>query len=180
VVVFRDQDFANLPIEEALTYCRYFGRLNVHPTTGSPAGFPEVHLAHRGAGDKTMEKIFGARTSSITWHSDTSFERQPAGTTFMYILEHPECGGDTIFSNNVEAYNRLSQPFATRLHGLQAVHSGIKLAESSRARGGIVRREPVHSVHPLVRTHPVTKEKALFVNPHCKRLLAPLVIWSVH
>lgn len=168
VVIFREQDFADLPISEALEFGRYFGRLNVHPTTGSPKGFPEVHLAHRGAGDKTMEKIFEARTTSITWHSDTTFERQPAGTTMMYMLESPDSGGDTIFSNNVEAYRRLSAPFQQRLHGLQAVHSGLKLAESSRDRGGIVRKEPVASIHPLVRTHPATGEKTLFVNPHCK------------
>lgn len=168
VVVFRDQDFADLPISQAVDYCRYFGRLNIHPTTGSPHGFPEVHLAHRGAGDLTMQKIFSGRTTSTTWHSDTSFERQPAGTTFMYILEQPDCGGDTMFTDCVEAYQRLSPFFQRILHGLKAVHSGAQLAKSSRDRGGIVRQEPVATPHPIVRTHPATNEKALYVNPYCK------------
>ena len=172
VVVFRNQDFADLPIPEALNFGRYFGRLNIHPTTGSPEGYPEVHLAHRGADDQTMNRIFSARTNSITWHSDTTFERQPAGLTLMYILDLPDSGGDTIFSNNVEAYQRLSLPFRQRLHGLEAVHSGLKLAESSRQREGIVRKEPVVSTHPIVRTHPATGEKALFVNPHCESQLS--------
>ncbi|KAI9666520.1 MAG: hypothetical protein M1821_004456 [Bathelium mastoideum] len=166
VLVFLDQDFADLPIPQALEYCRYFGRLNVHPTTGSPEGYPEVHLAHVGAGDRTMERIFSARTTSMTWHSDTSFERQPAGTTFMYILEQPDCGGDTVFADCVAAYNRPSPSFQQLLHGHKAVHSGRLLARSSRDRGGIVRREPGEAEHPLVRTHPATGEKALYVNPH--------------
>lgn len=70
--------------------------------------------------------------------------------------------------NQVEAYNRLSPAIKERLHGLEAVHSGFEQAEGSRKRGGVVRREPVKNVHPLVRTHPVTGEKALFVNNGCK------------
>lgn len=88
----------------------------------------------------------------------------------MYLLDGPDVGGDTIFSNNVEAYNRLSPGFQERLHGLKAVHSAIDQVESSRSMGGIVRREPVMSEHPLVRTHPVTGEKALFVSPQCESI----------
>ena len=134
VVTFRDQDFADLPIQEAVDYCRYFGRLNIHPTTGSPEGFPEVHLAHRGAGDKTLERIFEKRTTSVAWHADTTFERQPAGTVCTYILEMPEVGGDTLFSDQVQGLAQLSPAFRERLHGLRAVHSGIQIVESSRAK----------------------------------------------
>jgi sulfonate dioxygenase len=168
VVAFRDQDFADLPINEALDYGRYFGRLHIHPTSGAPEGFPEVHLVHRGAGDKTAESFFQTRTSSVAWHSDVSYEVQPPGTTFLYILDVPEVGGDTLFANQVEAYNRLSPGFQERLHGLKATHSGIEQVDASRRKGGAVRREPVISEHPIVRTHPVTGEKALYVNPQCK------------
>ncbi|PBP25637.1 putative alpha-ketoglutarate-dependent sulfonate dioxygenase [Diplocarpon rosae] len=165
VVAFRDQDFADLPISEALEYGRYFGRLHIHPTSGAPAGYPEVHLVHRGAGDKSHEEFFSTRTSSVAWHSDVSYEKQPPGTTFLYILDVPESGGDTLFANQVEAYNRLSDGFKERLHGLKATHSGIEQVNASRGKNGAVRREPVVSVHPIVRTHPVTGEKALYVNP---------------
>ncbi|TVY54594.1 Alpha-ketoglutarate-dependent sulfonate dioxygenase [Lachnellula cervina] len=169
VVAFRDQDFADLPIGEALDYGRYFGRLHIHPTSGAPEGFPEVHLVHRGAGDKTAESFFQTRTSSVAWHSDVSYEQQPPGTTFLYILDVPETGGDTLFANQVEAYNRLSPGFQERLHGLKATHSGIEQVNASRGKGGAVRREPVVSEHPIVRTHPVTGEKALYVNPQFTR-----------
>lgn len=86
----------------------------------------------------------------------------------MYILDTPEVGGDTAFVNQVEAYNRLSPAIKERLHGLKAVHSGFEQAEFSRQRGGVVRREPVKNEHPLVRTHPATGEKALFVNGGCE------------
>jgi sulfonate dioxygenase len=168
VVAFRDQDFADLPIDAALKFGGYFGRHHIHPTSGSPEGFPEVHLVHRAAGDSSATDFFKVRTSSTAWHSDVTYEQQPPGTTFLYILEKPETGGDTIFADQVEAYNRLSPGFQQRLHGLKAIHSGIEQVESSVRRGGILRREPVTNEHPIVRTHPVTGEKALYVNPQCK------------
>lgn len=170
VVAFRNQDFKDLPIKEALDFGGYFGRHHIHPTSGAPEGYPEVHLVHRGAGDKSVEAFFEARTSSVAWHSDVSYEAQPPGTTFLYIFDKPETGGDTLFADQVEAYNRLSPGFQERLHGLQAVHSGIEQVAASKARGSIVRREPVTHTHPLVRTHPVTGQKALYVNPQCKIL----------
>ena len=72
------------------------------------------------------------------------------------MLECPDAGGDTIFVNMAEAYNKLSQPVAERLHGLKAEHD---------ANTGVT------SVHPVVRTHDVTGEKCLFVNPLCTSFL---------
>ncbi|KAJ5042336.1 uncharacterized protein L3040_004887 [Drepanopeziza brunnea f. sp. 'multigermtubi'] len=167
-VAFRDQDFADLPIDEALDYVCYFGKLHIHPTSGAPAGYPEVHLVHRGAGDKTHEQFFQTRTGSVAWHSDVPYEKQPLGTTFLYILDVPESGGDTLFSNQVEAYNRLSDGFKERLHGLKATHSGVEQVNASRGNNGAARREPVVSEHPIVRTNPVTGEKALYVNPQSR------------
>lgn len=168
VVAFCDQDFANLPLQEALDFGGYFGRHHIHPASGSPEGYPEIHLVHRGVNDKAISSFFDTRTSSVAWHSDVSYEAQPPGTTFLYILDKPEVGGDTIFADQVEAYNRLSDGFKERLHGLKAVHSGIEQAEASKARGSICRRDPVTNEHPVVRTHPVTGEKALYVNPQCR------------
>jgi sulfonate dioxygenase len=168
VLLFRNQDFADLPIDEAKNIGRYFGRLHIHPTSGAPVGHPEIHLVHRGTNDKAGQVLLENRLSTVAWHSDVTYEEQPPGTTFLYILDKPKTGGDTIFANMVEAYNRLSPAFQERLHGLSAVHSGIEQAEASKARDSITRREPVTNVHPIVRTHPITGEKALFVNPQCE------------
>ena len=168
VLVFRDQDFADLPIDDALKIGQYFGRLHIHPTSGAPSGHPEVHVVHRGTDDRSGEALLETRLSTVAWHSDVTYERQPPGTTFLYILDHPDTGGDTLFANMAEAYKRLSPGFRERLHGLQAVHSAVEQAQSSSLRESIVRREPVTHIHPLVRTHPVTGEKALYVNPQCK------------
>jgi taurine dioxygenase/sulfonate dioxygenase len=167
-VAFRDQDLASLPIDEALEFGGYFGRHHIHPTSGSPQGYPEIHLVHRHNNDWGLDQFLAGKTSSVSWHSDVTYEQQPPGTTFLYILDGPEVGGDTVFVDQVEAYNRLSPAIKERLHGLKAVHSGVEQAEFSLSRGGVVRREPVKNEHPLVRTHPVTGEKALFVNAGCK------------
>ena len=168
VVAFRDQDFADLPIKDALDYGRFFGRLHIHPTAGIAKGYPETLIVHRGAGDDSVDRYFAGRTSTVSWHSDVSYEAQTPGLTFLYALEKPSVGGDTLFADAVEAYNRLSPAFQERLHGLKAVHSAFEQASGSLARGGIVKREPVRNEHPIVRTHPVTGEKGIFVNPGCE------------
>ncbi|KAK4953349.1 hypothetical protein LTR10_009058 [Elasticomyces elasticus] len=169
VVAFRNQDFADLPIQEALDFAEYYGPSHIHQASGAPKGFPRVHLVHRSADDTTANDFFQERTNSITWHTDVSFEMQPPGTTFLYLLDGPAAGGDTLFGNMAVAYQRLSPAFQQRLHGLKAVHSGHEQAASALARKSIVRREPVSNVHPIVRTHPVTGEKALYVNPQFTR-----------
>ena len=169
VVAFRNQDFADLPIQQVLDFAEYYGPSHIHQTSGAPKGYPGVHLVHRSAADTTAKDFFMERTNSITWHSDVTFEMQPPGTTFLYVLDSPIAGGDTLFGNMAEAYNRLSPEFRKRLHGLKAVHSGHEQVQASIARGSIARREPVSNVHPLIRTHPATGEKAIYVNPQFTR-----------
>lgn len=74
----------------------------------------------------------------------------------MYILDLPEAGGDTIFADQVQAYRRLSPGFQERLHGLKARYL------AGEVKTGVLRRDPVLVEHPIVRTHPVTGDKALF------------------
>jgi alpha-ketoglutarate-dependent taurine dioxygenase len=169
VVAFRDQDFADIPAKDQLEFGSYFGRHHIHPTSGSPEGLPELHIVHRyGPTGSEIDSFFANRNSAVSWHSDVSYEAQPPGVTFLYVFDTPEVGGDTLFGNQVEAYNRLSEPLKERLHGLKAVHSGFEQAQFSRDRGGVVRREPVKNEHPIVRTHPATGEKALYINAGCK------------
>ena len=168
VLVLREQNFAHLPIKDALKFGEYFGRHHIHPTSGAPKGHPEVHIIHRAPNDRAAESLLASRTSTIAWHSDVTYEKQPPGTTFLYILDAPSTGGDTLFVDMVEAYRRLSPGFRERLHGLKAVHSGVEQAQSARSTDSVVRREPVSHAHPIVRTHPATGEKALFINPQCE------------
>ncbi|KAJ6258621.1 1,2-dihydroxy-3-keto-5-methylthiopentene dioxygenase [Drechslerella dactyloides] len=170
-IPFRNQDFADLPIQQALDFGSYFGRHHIHPTSGGPEGHPEVHLVHRSVDDTSAQDFLKEHSNSLTWHSDVTYEKQPPGTTSLYLLDGPLTGGDTLFANLAQAYNRLSPEFRKRLHGLKAAHSAHEQAVGSLSRGGIVRREPITSVHPVVREHPVTKEKALFVNPQLKSLV---------
>ncbi|KAG2130711.1 hypothetical protein DEU56DRAFT_860318 [Suillus clintonianus] len=165
VLIFRDQDFKDIGPDRQIEIAKHFGRIQRHPTSGNVKGYPEFHVVYRGVEhDRLKEVIPDERINRTQWHSDVSYEKQPAGTTFFFVLDQPEVGGDTLFASQVEAYNRLSPEFKKRLEGLRAVHSGFEQAEASRRRGGIVRREPIQTEHPLVRRHPVTGEKALYVN----------------
>lgn len=169
VLAFHDQDFADLPIQEALDYGSYFGRHHIHPTTGTPEGYPEVHIVHRSpTGDPNNDVGQANRNHGTAWHSDVSFEDQPPGITFLYALDLPDIGGDTVFADGIEAYKRLSPAIQQRLHGLKAVHSNIESHEKIRANGLILRREPTETEHPIVRTYPPTGEKSLYVTGGCE------------
>lgn len=168
VVAFRKQNLGKLSPEEVVKFVGYFGRHHIHPTGATAAGHPEVLVVFRGAGDNPSETLFKSRLSSVAWHSDVTYEEQPPGTTFLAMLEKPDTGGDTPYVDAAQAYKRLSPAFQKRLHGLRAVHSGIEQVEASVKRGVVKRRDAVATEHPIVRTHPVTGEKALFVNPQCK------------
>ena len=92
-----------------------------------------------------------------------SYEVNPLYTTFLCSLASLECGGDTLYVNCMTAYDRLSPPIQQLLEGLSVVHSGaaqsLLLMESSLAR-----RPTIDTVHLVVRKHPVTKRRALWVN----------------
>ncbi|KAG2016234.1 alpha-ketoglutarate-dependent taurine dioxygenase [Coprinopsis cinerea AmutBmut pab1-1] len=171
VLILRDQDFQDLPAEKLIELTSHFGPIHSHPTAPNVKGFTEFVNILREPG--YTSKYFASRTASSTnyvyWHSDVSYERQPPSTTFFWLLDKPDVGGDTLFLSTVEAYNRLSPEFKKRLEGLTALHSGVAQADESRKYGGVVRRDPVESIHPVVRVHPVTGEKALFVNPEFTR-----------
>ncbi|KAI0823092.1 TauD-domain-containing protein [Trametes gibbosa] len=154
---------------------RHFGRLHIHPTSGHPAGLPELHLVYRDA-NTTYNFEQDERITSTTWHSDVSYELQPPGLTTFFLFSQPKTGGDTIFTSQVSTLSRLSPQFVAFLKTLKAVHSGFEQADYSRSgrRGGVVRREPVQNVHPVVRKHPVTGDEALYVNRQFTRRIVGL------
>ncbi|THU88751.1 TauD-domain-containing protein [Dendrothele bispora CBS 962.96] len=166
LMVFRDQqDFIDAGPDFYLQWGRHFGRLHIHPTSGHPQNYPELHLVYRDA-NSTFNFERSDSITSTSWHSDVSYERQPPGLTTFFLLSSPSTGGDTLFTSQVSTLKKLSPQFIAFLKTLKAVHSGVEQADFSRSgrRGATVRREPVEHIHPLVRKHPVTGEEALYVN----------------
>lgn len=104
-------------------------------------------------------------TFSIAWHSDITYENQPAGLTFLKLDVLPPVGGDTLWASAYEAYDRLSAPMQKFVEGLEAVHDGQVHQDRAKRSGNFIRRDFVDSIHPVVRTHPLTGWKGLFVQP---------------
>ncbi|KAH6917447.1 hypothetical protein BKA70DRAFT_334979 [Coprinopsis sp. MPI-PUGE-AT-0042] len=176
LVVFRDQqDFIDRGPEFYLQWGRHFGRLHIHPTSGHPQGYPELHLVYRDHKSTYNFEIDESITTTV-WHSDVSYELQPPGLTTFFLLSAPASGGDTLFTSQVSALKKFSPQFVAWLKTLKAVHSGFEQANYSRSgrRGGVVRRDPVEHVHPVVRRHPVTGEEALYVNKQFTRRIVGL------
>ncbi|POY73312.1 hypothetical protein BMF94_3647 [Rhodotorula taiwanensis] len=176
VVAFRDQDFADQDQTWMIQdWCRFFGRPHIHPCSGAPKGHPEFHLVYRDA-KAVYNYETDSRLTSTVWHSDVTYEEQPPGLTLLFLFDSPASGGDTAYADQRGAYNHLSPSLRSYLETLSAVHSGVEQAEYSRGgnRGGVVKREPVQTIHPIVRRHPVTGEKALFVNRQFTRYIVGL------
>jgi alpha-ketoglutarate-dependent taurine dioxygenase len=111
----------------------------------------------------------------LGWHSDVSYELQPPGFTFLKIDTLPGgSGGDTLWASSYAAYDRLSPEIKKTIENLQAVHSGKEQAAGAKAQGRTVRRQDTEHIHPLVRTHPVTGWKALWVQPGFTRRIVGL------
>ncbi|KAF8442285.1 hypothetical protein L210DRAFT_3611722 [Boletus edulis BED1] len=161
VVFFRDQE---LNIHEQLDLGRHFGPLHKHATTPIPKepGLEEVHVVYNDAARRPDPAAFA---KSELWHSDVTYEIQPPSTTSLKVITCPENGGDTLWSSGYALYSSLSPGMQTYLEGLTALHSAVAQADGSRGAGLHVRREPVETVHPVVRVHPVTGWKSVYVNP---------------
>jgi taurine dioxygenase len=149
VLLFRDQ---KLTPEQQIAFGERWGELLVHPIVPHLEGFPPI-LAIANFGKQ--------RTITEVWHSDVTFQDAPPMASLLYALELPEAGGDTLFANQHAAYERLSPGMKALLAGLRAVHSGRGLAA---ATGKGEAWELQGRLHPVVRTHPETGRKALFVN----------------
>ncbi len=124
--------------------------------------------------DKGARPDPSAFTKPELYHSDVTYELQPPGPTILKLITAPEYGGDTIFSSGAALYSSLSKPYQKYLESLYAVHSGKEQAKGARSAGQHVRREPVENIHPVVRVHPVTGIKSIFVNPGFTRRIVGL------
>ncbi|KAH7392529.1 hypothetical protein BKA66DRAFT_457706 [Pyrenochaeta sp. MPI-SDFR-AT-0127] len=165
VVIFKDQDFKDIGPEKQKEFGKYFGRLHVHPVGAHVKDHIEFHSIYIGKDNLYRLGRSSTRLTTTGYHSDVSYEHQPPAITLLTLVQVPETGGDTGWTSQAAAYDRLSEPLKVFLEGLRAEHSGFPQAEKAARDGHFVRREPVKSFHPIVRVHPVTQEKVLFVNP---------------
>jgi len=160
VVFFRDQE---IDIYQQLELARHFGPLHRHATTPIPRiGLDEVHVVYNDASRRPDPSAF---TKLELWHSDVSYEIQPPSTTSLKVITCPEIGGDTLWSSGYALYSSLSTGLQNYLEGLSAVHSAVAQAEGNRAAGLPVRRTEIETVHPIIRVHPTTGWKSVYVNP---------------
>ncbi|GJN90515.1 hypothetical protein Rhopal_003526-T1 [Rhodotorula paludigena] len=177
VVLRNQQNFIEAEPEWQINdWGAFFGRIHIHPVSGQPKDYPQLHLVWREATGTSDERAYDNKLSTTTVHSDVSYEAQPPGLTTLFLYDTPEDGGDTLFIDQVEAYKRLSPSFCEYLETLQVEHSGVEQYERAVKAHGIdtIKRQPVKNVHPLVRRHPVTGEKALYVNPGFSRRIIGL------
>lgn len=165
VVFFRDQF---LDQEQHLAFAKAFGTPTLaHPTL--PAVFPEFPEILLLDNQNNPAMSVGAPSVESRWHTDVSFLANPPMASILRGVVVPPYGGDTQWTNLVTAYEELSEPIRTLCDGLHAVHENalpIQKGEvSSELRSRFMSR-PIRSVHPVVRVHPETGERALFVNPN--------------
>lgn len=159
VIFFRDQD---LSPERFLRAAQYFGEPAEYPMVTGIEGYPKILEVAKYENEQIN---FGG-----IWHSDTVYLECPPMATMLLARETPPHGGDTMFANQVMAYEALSDGMQRLLDGLVAVNDSAKLkAEREQAARKDENPEKIGtrqytSEHPVVRTHPETGRKALYVN----------------
>jgi taurine dioxygenase len=156
VLFFRDQD---LTPEQHKAFGRRFGPLQVHPFLHSrkAEGHPEIVVLESNAERPVV---------AAGWHTDVTFSETPPMASILRGVEVPAWGGDTMWASTTRAYDALSSTMKRMLDGLVAVHDTSKTfsrgaypSESHPEAG-----QTPTAIHPVVRTHPETGRKALFVN----------------
>lgn len=163
VVFFRDQHVGHA---EQVAFGRRFGKLTpAHPYEEEPPeGFPEILPID----SRRYEKRYGRKQASYDndWHTDvTALVNPPAGSILRGDIL-PPYGGDTSWTNLVAAYEGLPEPLKVLADSLRAKHSfGHRRAAPDSQQGRKYASQPLLAIHPLVRVHPETGERALFVSP---------------
>ncbi len=155
VLFFRDQDIS---VEAHKSFGARFGELAVHPNDPGLEGHPEVMIIHA---DETSKRVAGEM-----WHSDVSCSLEPPMGSILRMFVVPPNGGDTLFASMYAAYDALSDGMKAYLDGLTAEHDGgpyYREVNRIIGRGDGGKSYP-SAEHPVVRTHPVTGRRCLFVN----------------
>lgn len=168
VIFFRDQDIS---MDAHVAFARRFGELEVHPFTDNNPDHPEViHLIN----DEQRPPQINV------WHSDVTWREEPSLGSILRAREVPEVGGDTLFANMEAAYDGLDEKTKERIEDLEAIHDNEAFLRGMKARGATEsemdakRAEFPPSRHPVVRTHPVSGRKSLYVNRIFTRCIADM------
>ena len=153
VIFFREQDITTA---QHIAFARAFGELEIHPATPKDQPNREVLRIEHGPKSRGQENA---------WHSDVTWREEPSLGSILLAREVPDCGGDTLFANMHLAYERLSDPMKAFCEGLTAVHDIARVFAKRLGK----RPEELHDTyppmrHPVIRTHPVTGERAIYVN----------------
>lgn len=154
VIFFRDQ---KLTVEQHKAFGARFGKLHIHPN--APKGLAEHPEILVIKADESSKRVAGE-----AWHSDVSCDEEPPMGSILYIQEvPPDGGGDTMFANMYQAYETLSEPLRKMLDGLTAIYD-LRKAHSGRKPGEGSDMQFPRFEHPVVRVHPITRRKLLFVD----------------
>jgi len=159
----------HLTIEDLERLTLKFGPYGDDPFIAPITGHPHIIEVRRSADEKTSLFAGG-------WHSDWSFQEQPPSATILHGVDIPPVGGDTLFANMYDAYDNLPDATKARVAGQSAIHSaalpyakdGVYGADDGPDRSMTIVASDAATArrsHPIVRTHPETGRKALFVNP---------------
>ncbi|MBT5048053.1 MAG: TauD/TfdA family dioxygenase [Rhodospirillaceae bacterium] len=169
VIVFRDQ---HVSVEDHIAFSHRFGDLEIHIATDHLLkDHPEILLV---TNKKENGKYIGVENAGDEWHSDLSYMDKPSLGSLLYALEVSQDGGDTEWSNMYTAYETLPEETKQRIQDLKARHSfnrfrnpriGIPEQHRENAEERYAKISPPDVIHPVVRTHPVTNRKALYVSP---------------
>jgi taurine dioxygenase len=162
VIFFRDQ---SLTPEQHIAFGKRFGTLNIHPYVKGMKDHPEILEIIKEPSDRIN---FGGG-----WHSDMSFLEVPALGSILHALEVPDVGGDTLFASQYAAWDVLSEGLKAMLLQLTAIHSaaeeygagGHSSAKRASMDSEVTGDEVPEYEHPVVRTHPETGRKGLYINP---------------
>ena len=159
VVFFRDQDTNP---DQLVAFAKNFGSISMPPMAPAGSPRPEVMI---------LDQIAPRGEGADNWHSDNTFMSEPPMGSILKAVQLPKVGGDTCFANAAAAYEALSDSMRRFVDGLRAVHDITKPMTRAIAAGifdaaKLAKQQeqwpPVE--HPVVRTHPVTGRKALYVN----------------
>ncbi len=157
VIFFRDQ---KLNEKQYMAFATQFGEPVEYPMVQGIAGFPKIIEVKKLEHERVA---FGG-----IWHTDTAYLERPPMASMLLARELPPRGGDTLFANMYLAFDSLSSGLKKLLEGLKAVNSSTK-ADASKTREDVLKRSGKEqkdflAEHPVVRTHPETGRKALYVN----------------
>lgn len=163
VVFFRDQDISH---ESHVRLGRFFGELEGHPVIPSVEGYPEILRIEGVEGVQLTAETLAPFQAYNKWHTDVTFRERPSIASILRARHLPPLGGDTMWTDAAAAYAGLPQAVKDRIEGLEAEHDivrsfGGRVSEEKRAQ---LARDFPPVRHPVVRTHPETAERILYVN----------------